>query len=161
MTRTHSKWLELTQNDLKWPKITESAKMNMWHRVTISCGRVGRGIQPPFIFQRPTLHTNIDKVSNMLIFSLFDSITTDQRMEKQTNRPMDGRTNGWFDKASYEVARPQLKAGSTFFTWSHFPVMMKSTTRSQFYFSAFSTNQSSKHRTWSAVPVALLEIILD
>ena len=47
--------------------------------------------------------------AEMRVFPLFDSMVTDQQMDRRTDGQMDGRTDGRTNKASYRVACPQLK----------------------------------------------------
>ena len=66
------------------------------------CGRVGRGIQPPFT--PPPPHSNVPKKYLKRSFSHF--LTRWPPTDRRTNGPMDGRT----DKASYRIACAQLKS---------------------------------------------------
>ena len=62
-------------------------ELNKAGYTAISCGRVGRGIQPQSTPQVP--HSHAQKASKTLISSLFDSCP---RTDGPTDRPTDGRT---------------------------------------------------------------------
>ena len=92
----------LTHGDGHKSRVIRHAK-DKWRRVTISFRTGGQGHPTPINTTTPG--TNIHKkVSKMLVFSLFNSITTD----RQTNGPMDGPMDG---QSLFQSCVPATKQG--------------------------------------------------